>query len=140
MPSTVKVRVKAARNLPLPDVPGNAANRNLPIAVRDSYVVVSLGGGQYNNNLALDDEFLEDAQPKSRGKRGFLGSANTNKPSYSAKTKVCKRTNHPVWDEDFRFGEFYCEWKRKSIKSLSSARVLNFLLLVTLEKYNRRFR
>jgi hypothetical protein len=76
MPSTVKVRVKAARNLPLPD-----NNRGAAFGLgRDPYVIVTLGG---HPKTLSDDDFV---------RTGFM-----------AKTKVCKRTIHPVWDEDFRF-------------------------------------
>lgn len=98
MPSTVKVRVKSARNLPVmdpsPAVGGGGGGGAVGLALgtrahigsspsADAYVVVSLGG-HYS---------LADQQEESHEKQ----------KCYSAKTRVCRRTLHPVWDEEFRF-------------------------------------
>jgi hypothetical protein len=95
MPSTVKVRVRGARNLPVMDnhstttlaaVVGNAGVLRNPIASTpstDAYVLVTLGG-----HFSLTDQ-QEESPEKAK--------------CYTAKTKVCRRTLHPVWDEEFRF-------------------------------------
>ena len=95
MPSTVKVRVKGARNLPVMDnhttttlasaVGGTAGVLRNPIASTpstDAYVLVTLGG----HASLLDQE-----------------EGSETKKVYTAKTRVCRRTLHPVWDEEFRF-------------------------------------
>jgi C2 domain len=92
MPSTVKVRVKAARNLPLMDHPAGPTAGGLSAAslafgnlnLRNPYVLVSLGG---HVNLTNQEE--ESGQEKQK--------------RYTAKTKVIRRTVNPVWDEEFRF-------------------------------------
>lgn len=97
MPSTVKVRVKAARNLPVMDshtttsiasAVGTSAVLRNPIASTpstDAYVLVTLGGHYNLTDLNQDGE-------------------NTEKQKcYSAKTRVCRRTLNPTWDEEFRF-------------------------------------
>ena len=125
MPSTVKVRIKSARNLPIMDnnhpkqqtattnassatsgsgrgsVSGsNIINSNINKAIigksissmsmsmsmvgiaappsTDAYVVVTLGG-----HVNLTDQGEESSKQKR----------------YTQKTKVCRRTLHPVWDE-----------------------------------------
>jgi hypothetical protein len=96
MPSTVKVRVKAARNLPLPETPraptvattGNGLFHSPP--GRDAYVIVSLGG-QANGIASSEEE--ESIRQKDTAR----------KPGYSAKTKVCRKTVSPIWEEEFRF-------------------------------------
>jgi hypothetical protein len=92
MPSTVKVRVKAARNLPLPE--GGRTTTVLQQTIsRDPYVLVTLGG--HANTIASSSEEQEIMVRASQTVR--------QSPGYVAKTKVCKRTIHPVWLEDFRF-------------------------------------
>ena len=112
MPSTVKVRIRQARNLPVMDHHtssgvgrGNAATagglttanrainnlRNIPNTMSmgsglgshqtpstDAYVVVTLGG-----HVNLTDQEEESGKQKR----------------YTQKTKVCRRTLNPVWDE-----------------------------------------
>lgn len=88
MPSTVKVRVKAARNLPLPDRSTRSSNQNpssptldllhTPLNSRDPYVVVSLGGAS------------------------SIASSDTT-GCFEARTSVCRRTVQPLWNEEFRF-------------------------------------
>jgi hypothetical protein len=123
MPSTVKVRIKSARNLPIMDktkhhhpsqqqsgasaaagVPSANHNgkgslsmsnlRSIPSTVgstvtsmsmggppsTDAYVVVTLGG-----HVNLTDQEEESSQSKQK--------------RYTQKTRVCKRTLNPVWDE-----------------------------------------
>jgi hypothetical protein len=94
MPSTVKVRIKSARNLPVMDnqkAGGTAAGvlRNPMSAVvstpsTDAYVSVTLGG-----HYSLTDN--QEGENKDKQK------------CYTAKTKVIRRSLHPVWDEEFRF-------------------------------------
>ena len=106
MPSTVKVRVKQARNLPVMDHVvssgtagssgvlnsmaaanlsfGNLNLRNQSSPSTDAYVLVSLGG-----HVNLTDQEEESGQEKQK--------------RYTAKTKVCRRTLNPIWDEEFRF-------------------------------------
>jgi hypothetical protein len=93
MPSTVKVRVKGARNLPVMDKPsatslaaavGTGVLRNsiASTPITDAYVLVTLGG-----HYSLTDQ--EENQEKQK--------------CYTAKTRVCRRTLNPTWDEEFRF-------------------------------------
>ena len=106
MPSTVKVRIKSARNLPVmdnvnvqPNQAAAAANKAISnlrnnlssfpqgaglssmVPSTDAYVVVTLGG-----HVNLTDQ-QEEADVPSKQKR------------YTQKTRVCRRTLHPVWDE-----------------------------------------
>ena len=87
MPSTVKVRINGARNLPVMDGPtraGAAVGGILNIAPStDAYVSVTLGG---HSGLVADYE-LEGGPEKC----------------FTARTKICRRTVNPVWDEEFRF-------------------------------------
>ena len=103
MPSTVKVRIKSARNLPVMDhvssgrgnnvvgllntTTANRAINNLrnsrgstSLPSTDAYVVVTLGG-----HVNLTDQEEESGQEKQK--------------RYQQKTKVCRRTLNPVWDE-----------------------------------------
>jgi hypothetical protein len=111
MPSTVKVRVKGARNLPLPDhARGNgaaavSANSSSPAATagtftqtsasvfsasyRDSYVIVSLGGHAHSIASSMEEEATKMAFNTTAG--------------YVAKTKICRKSLSPVWEEEFRF-------------------------------------
>lgn len=117
MPSTVKVRVKAARNLPMPDTPRKpGVLMALPMTSRDPYVVVSLGGQHANAIVGFMDEVTEmessnlmGNSSSSNNKKNTTSSrllssiSATSRPGYTAKTKVCRRTVCPVWDEEFRF-------------------------------------
>ena len=198
MPSTVKVRVKGARNLPpldhshrrTPNLVAHAANAVLsptfhPVTfglgtstsstnsgsggggagggttttgglgtagtaspAPDAYVHVSLGGHSSNLIASIEEEELKSGGGSSSsnsnrggGYRGFgsqfhhnsntggggcgnTGSSNNNhndstsnnptnstsssggdtpQKGYSAKTKVCRRSLNPTWDEEFRF-------------------------------------
>jgi C2 domain len=118
MPSTVKVRVKGARNLPPMDNRRPMANTvtspmsglfhpstyiNVGPPSIDAYVVVSLGGHSSNliasTNVANEDD---------RGHKSFDSNSNsktntTSSKGYTAKTKTCRRSLNPVWDEEFRF-------------------------------------
>ena len=90
MPSTVKVRVKGARNLPVMDNPstklaaavGPGGVLRKPAPSTDAYVIITLGG-----HYGVADQ--EERSEKQK--------------LYTAKTKVCRRTLNPTWDEDFRF-------------------------------------
>jgi C2 domain len=127
MPSTVKVRVKAARNLPLPErgntvvsrgsgsggggASGGGNNSGIgnsllhspilqPPQSRDPYVVVSLGGHAAAIASALEDH---SNMGKSSGSASKADIIAASRPGYEARTKVCRRTTMPVWDEEFRF-------------------------------------
>jgi C2 domain len=102
MPSTVKVRIKAARNLPgttidsrplaPSSVPATVSTLLAPFGsppTTDAYVTVSLGG---HSGLVADYE----EQPN-------LKYTSSLEKLYTAKTRVCRRTTNPVWDEEFRF-------------------------------------
>jgi uncharacterized coiled-coil protein SlyX len=106
MPSTVKVRVKAARNLPLQDrspSPSSSSSSSPGPAgllhgagsygTRDPYVTVSLGGHTQSIAQTEEEEMVRAAAAAGRGGTGH----------YAAKTRVCRRTLHPVWEEEFRF-------------------------------------
>jgi hypothetical protein len=114
MPSTVKVRVKAARNLPLPDKGGRSGSSSSS-TTRDVYVLVRLGG-QTTTNLAEDEE-LDGAAPTNNNNNNNNNN-NTNssyrkpskrpKPGYQAQTRLAKRllghsSHATIWEEDFRF-------------------------------------
>lgn len=118
MPSTVKVRVKAARNLPFPETKNRTSSTQTPgghaagvaaatataaahNACREVYVVVGLGG-QRTTNLAEDEE-LELASSETYDNRG-----RRQKPGYAARTRHAKRLTGSsqittMWEEDFRF-------------------------------------
>jgi C2 domain len=101
MPSTVKVRITGARNLPAMDGRPLAASSQAagvtglltPSAFAsgtpstDAYVLVTLGG---HAGLINDQENSTSVE-------------NSSEKSYTARTKVCRRTLNPVWDEEFRF-------------------------------------
>ena len=109
MPSTVKVRVKAARNLPFADTKSRSATTTTPSGSsilssaqsREVYVVIGLGGGQSRTNLAEDEELELAASSESyKGRR--------QKPGYVAQTRLAKRLSGSsqvatIWEEDFRF-------------------------------------
>lgn len=80
MPSTVKVRVQEARNLPLS---GTDKLGGLPISklsnIPDAYVTVSLGGNQTLQHISETSAI------------------------FSARTKVCRKTQSPYFGEEFRF-------------------------------------
>jgi hypothetical protein len=102
MPSTVKVRIKGARNLPgtidgFPLATSSAVSVTAsallaPVgspATTDAYVTVSLGG---HSGLVADYE----EQPN-------LKYTASLEKLYTARTRVCRNTINPVWDEEFRF-------------------------------------
>jgi len=126
MPSTVKVRIKAARNLPLPEVArsssgGTTSSNAISIKPsilqhlsssnsRDPYVVVSLGGhhGAVTGGSTTDGggggegtKTSSGSSSKTKTSRG--ASSQQQRPGYRARTKTCRRTQNPVWDEEFRF-------------------------------------
>jgi C2 domain len=134
MPSTVKVRVKAARNLPMPDRSSSgrsnggttsttatsgvsvlsslmqqqnqqaAPGQHHTTLSRDPYVVVSLGGHAAAIASALDEQSsILTGASHSSGKNRDAASVVIPRPGYEAKTKVCRRTLAPVWEEEFRF-------------------------------------
>ena len=87
MPSTVKVRINAARNLP----PMQNTNGPLKLST-DAYVTVTLGG---------HSEFISDYEDITT----FLQNSTTapKRKCYRDKTKVVRKTLDPVWKEEFRF-------------------------------------
>ena len=114
MPSTVKVRVKGARNLPpmdsrRPNLGPSPATGSSPMAgifhpgafsgppSIDSYVLVSLGGHSSNLIASEEDELVSGRHSKD------VGNNSASQKGYTAKTKVCRRNLNPVWDEEFRF-------------------------------------
>ena len=151
MPSTVKVRVKAARHLPIRDRSGPNNNNNNNNTTNsgggggasglsnllqhsnsnssasslhsticcDPYVVVSLGG----HAAAIASAFEEQSSSSilttvggnmssSNNNNNTSNNPNNNKnqdrvvtprPGYEARTKVCRRTVTPIWEEEFRF-------------------------------------
>ena len=134
MPSTVKVRVKGARNLPPMDNlrrpmsntgtspmsglfhPSTYINVGPPSI--DAYVVVSLGGHSSNliasTNLGNDDERTKSSFDSNSNNNTSNNMATTkanassisnttSSKGYIAKTKTCRRSLNPVWDEEFRF-------------------------------------
>ena len=123
MPSTVKVRVKAARNLPVMD---NHTTASIASAVGTSAVLnmtsrVGGGGGSSSSNTGTGStggNLLSSIAAPSTDAYVLVtlgghynltdlnqeGRENTEKQKcYSAKTKVCRRTLNPTWDEEFRF-------------------------------------
>ena len=180
MPSTVKVRVKGARNLPPMDTrrPNLAAAANAVLSPSfhpsafmgggppslDAYVHVSLGGHSSNLIASTEEEELSGGVSSSTnaagsygghgyhhrdssnsghhqhhhqhhrldstgggsggnsseshnntgnsafggnshntGGAGSSGGRSTHQKGYTAKTKVCRRSLNPTWDEEFRF-------------------------------------
>lgn len=79
MPSTVKVRVKGGRNLPATSRVGLRGSSALNIG---TYVLVTLGG---HYNIADEEE--------EKGKQKV----------HSTRTKICRQSACPIWDEDCRF-------------------------------------
>lgn len=149
MPSTIKIRIKAARNLPVMDrgAPAHLALSSSSSAVSsstaggtgmfstDSYVTASLGGhSKLVADSADEDDYLHtneglisslaisaanassyagtgDSGGTSNHASFARGHFHTNSSSrvqsankvYTAKTRVVRRSLHPVWDEEFRF-------------------------------------
>jgi len=133
MPSTVKVRVKGARNLP----PMDSRRPNLAAAASsvlspsfhpgppslDAYVHVSLGGHSSNLIASTEEEELNSHHhhsynhsnssnnndhghnhPHHSGTTGGTPSSSSHtQKGYTARTKVCRRSLNPTWDEEFRF-------------------------------------
>lgn len=92
-----QVRVVGARNLPVMDgrLAGAASQTAATVTgllgsspSTDAYVTVSLGG-----HAGLISENQEE----------FFVSGGEAEKTYTARTKVCRRTLNPVWDEEFRF-------------------------------------
>lgn len=107
MPSTVKVRVKAARNLPFADTKSRTTTTTTTSGStvlssaqsREVYVLISLGG-QQRTNLAEDEELELASSESYKGRR--------QKPGYVAQTRLAKRLPSSsqlatIWEEDFRF-------------------------------------
>ena len=132
MPSTVKVRITAARHLPLPEhtigshhhrnkVGGimsqlgatiNSSSSNSSSISRDPYVVVSLGG-QHASPIASQSTAEEEravsgtttstATGNKKHQHAPSSAQLPQTPGYTARTRTCRRTLAPVWDEEFRF-------------------------------------
>jgi hypothetical protein len=101
MPSTVKVRVKCARNLPPPESRSQTSATTLHILQgpsRDPYVLVSLGGHAASIAASEEEEMLRKTISSTNNK-----SSSNSSVGYAVKTKICRRTTSPVWDEEFRF-------------------------------------
>lgn len=84
-----------ARNLPAMDTrplsagsPAGTVTGLLNPGSTDAYVTVSLGG-----HAGLVTENQEE----------FMFSGQETEKTYKARTKICRRTLNPVWDEEFRF-------------------------------------
>lgn len=89
MPSTIKVRINAARNLP----PMQTANGPLKLTT-DAYVTFTLGG---------HSEFLSDYEDISQASNFFKNAITTPKRKcYTDKTRVVRKSLDPVWKEEFR--------------------------------------
>ena len=111
------MRVKGARKLPSIDrftsfgflqpstAIGNESETSIvgsggPAGI-DSYVKVTLGG---HSGLVADlenEDLQHDYYPN--GSNSASSSKNTQKKSYTARTRVCRRKINPTWDEEFRF-------------------------------------
>jgi hypothetical protein len=138
MPSTVKVRIKSARNLPVMDHVssagggrgGNSNNvgglltttttnrinnlrNNMGSASppsTDAYVVVTLGG-----HVNLTDQEEESGQEKQK--------------RYQQKTKVCRRTLNPVWDEGKKKGQ-HIHWNIIVVYSIIKSHVFASIVYI----------
>jgi C2 domain len=131
MPSILKVRVKAARHLPVMDGGsggGSSAATAATAAIRNAASGIGgVGGGggggggshhHHSSSLSLSGGISGIAGPSTDAYvRVTLGghvnltdqvdeaegSAPEKQKRYSAKTRVCRRTLNPVWDEEIRF-------------------------------------
>ena len=89
MPSTIKVRINAARNLPAMQT----SNGPLKLTT-DAYVQITLGG---------HSEFISDYEDLSPTSSYSKNAATTPKRKcYRAKTKVVRKNLNPLWEEEFR--------------------------------------
>ena len=120
MPSTVKVRIYAARNLPAVDSRLAATQLSLSSpSLPDVYVAVTLGG---HSGLVADYDDSSNHGETARagsykslnynastfsvswsGLGGGGGGTDPKRKMYSAKTKVHRRSLDPTWNEEFRF-------------------------------------
>lgn len=98
MPSTVKVRVKGARNLPPPESRGGTSHLHGGSSSPDPYVIVTLGGHAYSIALSEEEQMVRKATYSGR-----TYSSASSSSGYTARTKVCRHTCAPVWNEEFRF-------------------------------------
>ncbi|GAX27353.1 hypothetical protein FisN_17Lh264 [Fistulifera solaris] len=98
MPSTVKVRVKGARNLPPPESSRTGTAHLQGSPTPDPYVIVTLGGHAYSIALSDEEQMVRKATYSSR-----TYSSASSSSGYTAKTRVCRNTCAPVWNEEFRF-------------------------------------
>ena len=111
MPSTVKVRIKGARNLFHSSSAVNASSPPQRPIIGSSFVSVTLGVGSHTGLVSNDEELEslagEGWNYQSEGSGGLQIAASpssvavNNKRAYSARTKL-KRTPF-VWNEEFRF-------------------------------------
>ena len=116
MPSTVKVRIRGARNLRQTASPLISASSSLQHhdrlaqVVGSSFVTITLGVGGHTTLVSNDEDletfdFHSSDMENGPGNTGILSASsttgNSKKRSYSARTKM-KRAPH-VWNEEFRF-------------------------------------
>ena len=74
-------------------------------SISDAYVTVTLGG--HSDLVANDDDDDENVSSSqyftTRNSNNNKNVSSEKRKSYSAKTRTCRRTRNPVWDEEFRF-------------------------------------
>ena len=103
MPSTIKVRIHSARNLPPMQGPLNLTT--------DAFVMISIGGhssfisdyedNDFNNGYKSSSLF----QPISGNSASNINATSSSSKTkhYRSKTRVVRKSLNPKWEEEFRF-------------------------------------
>lgn len=101
MPSTIKVRVHSARNLPPMQGPLNLTT--------NAFVIISIGGHSSFISDYEENEINPSFKPSSlfqssSGNNNNNGTISSSKTKhYRNKTKIIRKSLNPLWEEEFRF-------------------------------------